>query len=68
MLNKQNLEKDIMEYNAKIGEARKFEEANFSRIQGSLARKQASIAQLGYYNTNWNKFLSLVSTLVDFGW
>jgi len=40
------LEKDIMEYNAKIGQARKFEEANFARIQGQMARQQARMAQL----------------------
>ena len=40
------VEKDIMDYNAKIGQARKFEEANFSRIQGNVARQQAKIAQL----------------------
>jgi len=28
------VERNIMEYNAKIGQARKFEEANFFRIQG----------------------------------
>ena len=41
------IEKNIMEYNAKIGQARKFEEANFARIQGVMARQQARIAQLG---------------------
>jgi hypothetical protein len=41
------IEKDIMDYNAKINQARKFEEANFSRIQGQVARQQAKIAQLG---------------------
>jgi hypothetical protein len=41
------IEKNIMDYNAKIGQARKFEEANFSRIQGQVARQQAKIAQLG---------------------
>ena len=40
------IEKNIMDYNAKIGQARKFEEANFSRIQGNVARQQAKIAQL----------------------
>ena len=40
------VEKDIMDYNAKIGQARKFEEANFSRIQGTIARQQARMAQL----------------------
>ena len=41
------IEKNIMDYNAKIGQAKKFEEANFSRIQGQVARQQAKIAQLG---------------------
>lgn len=41
------IEKDIMEYNAKIGQARKFEEANFARIQGQFARQQARMAQVG---------------------
>jgi len=40
-------EKNIMEYNAKIGQARKFEEANFARIQGEVARQTARTAQLG---------------------
>ena len=41
------LEKNIMEYNAKIGQARKFEEANFYRIQGQVARQTARTAQIG---------------------
>jgi hypothetical protein len=40
------VEKNIMEYNAKIGQARKFEEANFFRIQGQVARQQAKSAQM----------------------
>ena len=40
------VEKNIMEYNAKIGQAKKFEEANFFRIQGQVARQQAKSAQL----------------------
>ena len=43
------IEKDIIDYNAKIGQARKFEEANFSRMQGQVARNQARAAELGYY-------------------
>jgi hypothetical protein len=43
------IEKDVIEYNAKIGQARKFEEANFARMQGSIARQQAKSAELGYY-------------------
>ena len=40
------VEKNIMEYNAKIGQARKFEEANFFRIQGQVARQTARTAQM----------------------
>ena len=43
------LEKALIEYNAKIGESRSFEQANFARMQGQLARQQARIAELGYY-------------------
>ena len=41
------IEKNIMEYNSKVGQARKFEEANFARIQGNIARQQARLAQIG---------------------
>ena len=43
------LEKDIMDYNAKINQARTFEQANFARMQGQVARTQAKAAELGYY-------------------
>ena len=43
------LEKALIEYNAKIGESRSFEQANFARMQGQVARQQARIAELGYY-------------------
>lgn len=44
------IEKDIIEYNAKINKQRKFEEANFARIQGNIARQQARSAEIGYYS------------------
>jgi len=43
------IEKDIINYNSQIGKSRKFEEANFARMQGNIARQQARIAELGYY-------------------
>ena len=43
------IEKDIIDYNAKINKSRKFEEANFARMQGVVARNQARAAELGYY-------------------
>ena len=42
------LEKGIMEYNSKVEQAQKIEQANFARMQGSLARMQAKQAQIGY--------------------
>ena len=41
------IEKNIIDYNAKVGAARKFEEANFFRIQGQVARQTAKTAQMG---------------------
>jgi hypothetical protein len=40
------IQKDIMEYNSKVAENKKLEEANFARIQGSFARQQAKLAQI----------------------
>ena len=41
------VEKDIARYNTEIGKSRKFEEANFARISGEVARQSARLAQLG---------------------
>ena len=43
------IEKDMIEYNSKVGQARAYEEANFARMQGNLARQQARAAEFGYY-------------------
>ena len=43
------IEKDMIEYNSKVGQARAYEEANFARMKGSLARQQARAAEFGYY-------------------
>jgi tetrahydromethanopterin S-methyltransferase subunit H len=43
------IEKDIIDYNAKIGQAKAFEQANFARMQGQVARNEAKAAELGYY-------------------
>ena len=45
-LKEAELEKSKIKYNAEIGKARKFEEANFARIRGDMARQEARIAQL----------------------
>ena len=43
------IEKDIIDYNAKIGQAKAFEEANFARMKGQVARNEARAAEIGYY-------------------
>ena len=42
-----SLQKNIMEYNAKVGAARKMEDANFAKIQGTIAKQQSKMAQIG---------------------
>jgi len=53
------IEKNIMEYNSKIGQAKKFEEANFFRIQGQVARQQARSAQIGTLMQTGTSLLSI---------
>ena len=43
------IEKDILEYNSKVLQSRKLEEANFARMRGQIARNEARAAQIGYY-------------------
>ena len=43
------IQKDVMDYNSKVAQSQKMEQANFARIQGTIARREAKIAQLGYY-------------------
>ena len=42
------IEKGVMEYNTKVAASQAQEKANFSRIQGKLARMEAKQAQIGY--------------------
>ena len=44
------LEKDMIAYNAEINKSRKFEEANFAKIQGDIARQNARMTEFGYYS------------------
>jgi len=43
------IEKDIIDYNSRVAESRKMEEANFAIMSGELARQQAKATELGYY-------------------
>tara|TARA_Y100000004_G_scaffold171081_1_gene206707 strand:- start:158 stop:637 length:480 start_codon:yes stop_codon:yes gene_type:complete len=41
-------QKNVIEYNSKVEESRKLEEANFARIEGTMARNRARMKALGY--------------------
>ena len=43
------IEKDILDYNSKVAQAQKMEEANFARMKGKIARNEARTAEIGYY-------------------
>jgi hypothetical protein len=58
------LQKNIMEYNSQVGQAKKMEEANFFRIQGQIARQQARSAQM---STLFQTGTSLLSASGGFG-
>jgi hypothetical protein len=53
------LQKNIMEYNSKVGQAKKLEEANFYRIQGQVARQQARSAQMSTLFSTGTSLLSM---------
>ena len=43
------IEKNILDYNSKVAQSQKMEEANFARMRGQVARNEARAAELGYY-------------------
>ena len=53
------LQKNLMDYNSKVEQSKKMEEANFARIQGTMARQQARIAQLGTLTQTGTSLLTM---------
>ena len=53
------LQRDVIEYNGQVAEAKKLEEANFARISGTLARRQANLAALGYISQAGTSLLNM---------
>jgi len=41
------LQKNLIEYNSKVAQSNKQEEANFARIRGTMAKNNAKLAQIG---------------------
>ncbi|QOI68903.1 putative internal virion protein [Pelagibacter phage Lederberg EXVC029P] len=59
-LKEAELEKSKIKYNAEIGKARAFEEANFARIRGDMAREESKIAQLGTVTSVGTSLLTMM--------
>jgi len=53
------LQRNVIEYNGQVAEAKKLEEANFARISGTLAKRQANLAALGYISQAGTSLLSM---------
>ena len=53
------IQKDIMEYNSKVSQNQKLEQANFARMQGQLARQQARLAQISTITKTGTSLLSM---------
>ena len=53
------VEKDIARYNTEIGKSRRFEEANFARISGEVARQSARLAQIGTIASTGQSLLAM---------
>ena len=56
------IQKDVIDYNSKVAQSQKLEEANFARIQGVIARREGKIAQLGYYAKAGESLLRMSGT------
>ena len=58
-LREAELEKSRLKYDAEIGKARAFEEANFARIKGDIARQESKVAMLRTATTTGTSLLTM---------
>ena len=56
------VQKDVMDYNSKVAQSQKMEDANFARIQGAIARREGKIAALGSYARAGSSLLNIGTT------
>ena len=57
------IEKDILDYNSKVAQSKKLEEANFARIKGTMARQSARLAQIGTIASTGTSLLRMKGTI-----
>ena len=60
------MERKITRYNADMGVARKMEEAQFSRVQGQMARQSARLAQINTVSQTGSSLLTMGAFKKDF--
>ena len=53
------LQRNVIEYNGQVAEAKKLEEAAFATISGTLARRQANLAALEYISQAGTSLLNM---------
>ena len=53
------LQRDVIEYNGKVAESKKLEEANFARMSGSIARMQGRQQAIGYLSQAGSSLLTM---------
>jgi len=53
------MQENIMRYNSKVAQSKKIEEANFARIQGSMAVQQARLAQIQTIGSTGTSLLNM---------
>ena len=53
------IEKDILDYNSKVAQSQKLEQANFARIRGDIARQSARLAQIGTIASTGQSLLAM---------
>ena len=56
------LQKNLIDYNAKVASANKMEEANFARISGVIARNEAKLAQISTVAQTGTSLLAMSKT------
>ena len=55
------LQENLIEYNSKVAQSNKMEEANFARISGTIARQQAKMAQINTVAQTGSSLFSMMN-------
>ena len=53
------IQKSVIDYNSRVAESQKMEEANFARIKGTIARQSSKLAQIGTIATAGTSLITM---------